>query len=370
MNEIISLDATYSTTRRVVKAEPEVIAELIKQSAKPEDQFETQVFLPAGENRLGEGGLRTKGYFKVGGLFSEDDITAISNQKPHHSESSSCHCEQSEESFNSKSDSKEESRHREEKDRHSSEGGNLSSPLTESTPQEKPLITVVTVVYNGEKFLEETIFSVIKQTYDNVEYIIIDGGSTDGTLDIIKKYEHAIDYWVSEKDKGIYDAMNKAIDITLGDYIVFINCGDFLEKAQFNDVFDKKNDDFCDLFIFGYKIKNSFGVKDFKPIKTRFRFPSSHNSIIYKTSLIKKYPFELNLQCAADYDQFFKIINSKNIKYIDKYLTTIRDDGYISKRRLQSYREYLSIHLKNKKLLGVLYWLSRIILLKFLGIPK
>ena len=92
--------------------------------------------------------------------------------------------------------------------------------------KDKPLISIVTVVYNGEEFLEKTILSVLNQIYDNVEYIIIDGGSTDGTVDIIKKYEDKIDYWVSEKDDGIFDAMNKGMDVATGDYVNFMNAGD------------------------------------------------------------------------------------------------------------------------------------------------
>ncbi|MCI5136399.1 MAG: glycosyltransferase [Candidatus Electrothrix sp. AW2] len=154
MTKSSELNPNYSTTRLVTRERP-VIEE------PPAAAFKTVLFLPVGEGRQGEGGLRTQGYFK------------------------------------------------------------------RSLPdKDKPLITVITVVFNGVQRLEETILSVIGQTYDNVEYIIIDGGSTDGTLDIIRKYEHAIDYWVSEKDRGIYDAMNKGIDLTTGEWMNFMNAGD------------------------------------------------------------------------------------------------------------------------------------------------
>lgn len=109
----------------------------------------------------------------------------------------------------------------------SSVGGKRSKGVTRSSQQGKPLISVVTVVYNGAATLEKTIQSVIDQDYDNIEYVIVDGNSTDGTLDLIKKYNDRIDYWVSEPDKGIYDAMNKGIQLCTGDYIGLINADDW-----------------------------------------------------------------------------------------------------------------------------------------------
>ena len=89
-------------------------------------------------------------------------------------------------------------------------------------------ISIVTVSYNAAETIEQTISSVVNQTYENIEYIIIDGGSTDGTVDIIRKYEDRIAYWVSEPDKGIYDAKNKGIDAATGDYIYFLGADDIL----------------------------------------------------------------------------------------------------------------------------------------------
>src|SRR5271155_2346515 len=89
-----------------------------------------------------------------------------------------------------------------------------------------PLFTVVTAVFNGAERLESTILSVLSQGYADVEYIIIDGGSTDGTLDILRKYENSIDYWISEPDKGVYDAFNKACRLVTGEWTIFLGAGD------------------------------------------------------------------------------------------------------------------------------------------------
>ena len=88
------------------------------------------------------------------------------------------------------------------------------------------MISVITINYNNHAGLLKTIDSVVNQTYNNFEYIIIDGGSTDGSVDVIYKYADRIDYWVSEPDKGIYNAMNKGIDVAKGEYCIFLNSGD------------------------------------------------------------------------------------------------------------------------------------------------
>ncbi len=95
-----------------------------------------------------------------------------------------------------------------------------------SSARVNPLVSIVTVVFNGKEFLERTILSVIRQDYTDIEYIVIDGASSDGTLGIIRQYEKNITYWVSEKDRGIYDAMNKGIKASNGDYLWFLNAGD------------------------------------------------------------------------------------------------------------------------------------------------
>jgi glycosyltransferase involved in cell wall biosynthesis len=109
------------------------------------------------------------------------------------------------------------------------EGGLRKQGFFKKSYKNKPLISIVTIVYNGEKHLEQTIKSVLEQTYDNVEYIIIDGGSTDCTIDIIQKYEGCIDYWVSEPDGGISDAFNKGIELTTGEVIGLLNADDWYE---------------------------------------------------------------------------------------------------------------------------------------------
>jgi len=112
------------------------------------------------------------------------------------------------------------------------EGGLRTKGFSKQDVSKKPLVTVITVVSNGAQRLEDTIRSVLNQSYDNVEYIVIDGGSTDGTLELIGKFGDAIDYWVSEPDSGVYDAMNKGLDAASGEWVNFMNAGDAFCSKQ------------------------------------------------------------------------------------------------------------------------------------------
>lgn len=108
-------------------------------------------------------------------------------------------------------------------------GGRRLQGRTRSSSEERPLVSIVTVVYNGAATLERTIQSVLAQSYNNIEYIIVDGGSTDGTLDLLRRYESELDLWESSKDKGIYDAMNKGVARCTGEWVALINADDWYE---------------------------------------------------------------------------------------------------------------------------------------------
>ena len=168
--------------------------------------------------------------------------------------------------------------------------------------QNNPKISIITVVYNGEEFLEETVLSVLNQSYKNIEYIIIDGGSTDGTVDIIKKYEDEIDYWVSEADKGIYDAMNKGIDVATGEWINFINAGDKLLHLEEKDLKNNRHT-FTNYFYDKAKYRVFRNSLD-KFYMTR-NMPC-HQSIIYKRDEIVKY--DVSIKIIADFVQLLEIL--------------------------------------------------------------
>jgi len=195
---------------------------------------------------------------------------------------------------------------------------------------DKPLLTVITGVFNVEIFLEETILSVIGQCYENVEYIIIDGGSSDSTVSIIKKYEFAIDFWISEPDQGIYDAMNKGLSLASGSYILFLGSDDKLAHKQTLTKATKFLVEENPVVLFGSVIYENehFPGKVERIVKSKFNWnillhnTVHHQSCFYHKSLFLKWKYDTSLKLIADYEL--------NLIIFKKMLTTYSVDFAIS----------------------------------------
>lgn len=183
----------------------------------------------------------------------------------------------------------------------------------------KPKISVITVSFNEEHVIEETLKSVINQTYSNTEYIVIDGGSRDKTVEIIKKYQVNINYWISETDGGIYYGMNKGVAQVHGDWVLFINAGDKLASDHvLEDVFGNKvyNDNIH--IIFGniiYHYPDYDFLINCKPQKGEFQ--NLHPATFCRANDIKDYPFDTSFRIAADTDFFTTM---KNVYGLSSFL--------------------------------------------------
>ena len=177
-------------------------------------------------------------------------------------------------------------------------------------------ISIITVTKNSEKFLEENINSLKNQTYKNFEHIIIDGNSTDRTVEIIKKNKDKIDYWVSEPDEGLYDAMNKGIKACTGDIIGILNSDDiyFSEALKFvNQYFtEQENLDFLFGTVEKHKLMHGYYPEK---IKWTFGFYTTHSVgfFIKKSSQMKIGFYDTRYKYSADYDLFYKMIVKKKM---------------------------------------------------------
>jgi glycosyltransferase involved in cell wall biosynthesis len=183
-----------------------------------------------------------------------------------------------------------------------------------------PLITVVTVVYNGAKHLEQAIKSVVNQTYKNIEYIVIDGGSTDGTLDIIKQYENHIAYWVSEPDNGIYHAMNKGIEKASGEFIGILNADDWYEPEVMEKVAKKINNlegdvedrvIYCDYYNYDEELSTALKTRQTSEMKYWKGMTVSHQSMFIHRTIYEKLGFySLEYYFASDYEYFLRMMKA------------------------------------------------------------
>lgn len=204
-------------------------------------------------------------------------------------------------------------------------------------------ITVVTVCYNAVNEIEKTIQSVINQTYPDMEYIVIDGGSTDGTVDIIRKYADSIDYWVSERDGGIYEGMTKGIARATGDYINFMNAGDmFFDNHVLDEVFAGRRYD--EDVIYGSNLNRyKGGYKCFHPhsIDVIYKaMPFCHQSSFTKTSVLKERPFNLEYRCFAD-TVFFRSLHAAGgtFRRVPRFISIYDKYGLSSTMNRKNYLE-------------------------------
>ena len=196
-------------------------------------------------------------------------------------------------------------------------GGLRKKGYLKKNKKNLPLISVITVVLNNKKFLQQSINSVLNQSYKNYELIIIDGKSTDGTLDILRKNNSRIDYWVSEKDRGIYDAMNKGIKLSRGSLIVMLNSDDVFYKNALKMAsryfVSYKNIDFLFGSVIKYKLLH--GYRPWK-IYWSFGFYTTHSIgfFIRKKVHMKVGYYNTKYKFSADYDFFYRMIVKHNLE--------------------------------------------------------
>jgi glycosyltransferase involved in cell wall biosynthesis len=213
-----------------------------------------------------------------------------------------------------------------------------------------PLISIITVVLNGEDVLEETILSVIKQTYQNIQYIVVDGNSKDNTVNIIKKFNRSIDQWISKDDHGIYDAMNTGASMAKGDLIGFLNAGDTLFPETIYDLalgFQEKNFDYSFGSIvvedkFGRKLGINEPVDDINQNNFFIMpMPSPHMGVYMKKNLFHKLNgYDLKFSLSADYDLLLRSINlSKKVWFFKSPVGTFKVGGVSGsfKTHLENY---------------------------------
>ncbi len=220
-------------------------------------------------------------------------------------------------------------------------------------------ISIITAVFNSRQFIESALKSVLSQTYQNVEYIVIDGGSTDGTLEIINKYRDKIAKFISEPDKGIYDAMNKGIKLATGEIIGFLNSDDFYDDNNAIETvvkeMENKKADVCwgDLVYVDKddipKIIRFWKSSEYKKGKFKKGWMPPHPTFFVRKRVYEKYGlFNLDFKIAADYELMLRFLEKYKVSscYIPKVLVKMRVGGKsnrfinIIKANFEAYRAW------------------------------
>jgi glycosyltransferase involved in cell wall biosynthesis len=226
-----------------------------------------------------------------------------------------------------------------------------------------PTLSVITVVYNNVADIGRTLLSVLNQTHPAIEYIVIDGCSTDGTLDIINTYKNRIAKLVSEPDRGIYDAMNKGLSMTTGDYVIFMNSGDeFYAADTVEKVFATADD--ADIYYGETEMVNtrreSLGQRRHKaPRKFTWRsfkygMSVSHQAIYIRRALTE--PYDPTYQLSADIDWIIRAAKkARKIVKVDGYVAKYLVGGMSKAKHRQSLEERFAIMKKHYGLLPTIF---------------
>jgi len=192
-------------------------------------------------------------------------------------------------------------------------------------------ITIITVCYNSESTIEKTILSVASQTYKNIEYLIIDGNSKDTTINIVKSNQHIITKWISEPDKGLYDAMNKGIDLATGDLIGILNSDDtFSTNFVLEEIAKFHQDNNIDASVGNIiqhkengRVVRLYSSKNWNPKKLKIGFMPPHPSIFFKKDLFTKFgTYDLGFKIGADYELITRFFLKNNISWKYSNITT------------------------------------------------
>jgi glycosyltransferase involved in cell wall biosynthesis len=221
-------------------------------------------------------------------------------------------------------------------------------------------LSVITVTYNCAPSIQKTLESVSTQHPDVVEHIVIDGGSVDGTIEIINKYKDNLAYFISELDRGIYDAMNKGIDAASGDWLLFLNAGDvFYEKTSLSNL---KLDwpVGTEFVVFPFMIDGDIEPK-LPDLNVRFGMPTSHQAMLISAPVAKQIRLNSQYKVAADYEFFIKRYSlNKACVYVEHdILSKVLPGGYAELNLNAMVREYQKIVFENlglKKSLVYYFW--------------
>ena len=219
-------------------------------------------------------------------------------------------------------------------------GGLRTKGYHKSSQIGKPLISIITAVYNGDNFLTQAIQSIQAQSYDNIEHIIIDGESTDNTKNILKKCDNHIDFWISEPDEGIYDAMNKGIRYSNGEWLLFLGADDILLDSIHNFVRNIKNSSSVYYGNVIYQSNNRIYDGKFNVLKL-IRRNIPHQGTFYPKSIFKDNLYDTTFNLLADYAFNLRMYSKTDYVYLPIIFARFNDKGMSSKTVDYAFRKKL-----------------------------